>query len=423
LRRLAADQYLRSGRIAEGLDALGPVLATVGMKVPASRGQALRTFVWERLRLKLRGFRVQRRDEREVPPELIRKIEVCFTMFPFGMTDTLRGHPFQMRNLRLSLDAGVPARIVRAIVPELVFACTLGERKSAHADRCCSSPRLAAEVGDPYLSGAVAAAACAGHSLLGRFRSCRDRGDASVRTFREQCVGVAWELDTALLYGIRGTSISASSPRSGIGCRARSRRRPSAATSTCRPTSGSASRWHTCAWPMTIQTPADGSRARRWRPSATRTPTCSTSTTCRAWSRSTSTRATPRVALRRMTEWWPRIAKAMYLRIELTRLITRHLRARIHLTAAEQASGTERERHLVAAAADARRIIKERVSWATPLGTLLEAGVAAARGDAPTAAAQLAASEAGLWAPRWACSPRRPAVSAADCSVAAKAPR
>jgi hypothetical protein len=98
-------------------------------------------------------------------------------------------------------------------------------------------------------------------------------------------------------------------------------------------------------------------------------------------------------AARRLAEWWSRVASARYLRIRFTKLYLLHVRARVAITAA--ARGDAR-RHLAAAGRDAAAIRRTRESWMMPLAQLLEAGIAARRGDVAGAAQRLEGADAGL---------------------------
>jgi len=400
LRRLAAEQYLRSGRMAEGLACFDAVLATVGMKLPRTRRRAIASFLLERLRFRWklrRGLRYRRRDEAAVPPALVRRMVVCSSLYPLGLTDTLRGHPFQMRNLRYALDAGVPARILRALVTEVVFSASAGAVGIPAMERWRDEARrLLAGLDDPYLAGIVEATEGTACWLVARWRegaACCDRGEAILR---EQCTGAAWELDTAQLYGHRNLFF--------LGELGELRRRLPGALKEARERGD-----------LYLS-----SNLRLGLPMV------------HAWLAADDPDAARRNAADGITEWsyeginlqhvnllqggvsielyagaldaaerhfaelWPALARSTYLRIELVRVFCTHLRARLALAAAARAAGSERARRVAAARRDARRLAREPAPWARALAVLVEAAAAALAGDAASAAARLDEAELAL---------------------------
>jgi hypothetical protein len=88
----------------------------------------------------------------------------------------------------------------------------------------------------------------------------------------------------------------------------------------------------------------------------------------------------------RVGQHWPLLERSHLLLVEQVRVFLVHLRARAALAAA----------HLRSAAADARRLSRERAPWAQALGRLVEAGVARGKGDTAGAARLLEGAAARL---------------------------
>jgi serine/threonine protein kinase/tetratricopeptide (TPR) repeat protein len=397
LQRLAAEQHLRSGHVNEALRTFESVLATVGMELPATRPRALASFVYQRARLRLRGLAFTPRPESAAPPDLVRRIEVCASLYPMGLIDTLRGHPFQMRYLRFALDAGVPARIVRAIPPHLVFVSTLGAAGKGDAERLeALARRLAAELREPYLDGVVETGSGASAFLFGRWAASRQACDRAEAALRERCTGAAWELDAAQLYGLRSLFF--------LGEVAAIRRRlPGALTEARDRGDLYLSTFLRTGLPIAMAYLAvdDAATARRHARQAMAEwsyQEVGLTHVHQLWGEVLLDLhgGAAADAETRMAETWPRLEQAMYLRIQLTRLVTLHLRASIAVARATGLAGSERERRLAAASADARRMRAAGTAWATPLATLIDAGVAAVRGDSGAAARRLEEAELGL---------------------------
>jgi hypothetical protein len=84
------------------------------------------------------------------------------------------------------------------------------------------------------------------------------------------------------------------------------------------------------------------------------------------------------VAWKHLEGQWPALAGSMLLRIQVLRLEAMHLRARAAL-AVSAIGGEGCEAKLTVAEKLARRIERENMSWAKPLGRLISAGVASQR--------------------------------------------
>jgi tetratricopeptide (TPR) repeat protein len=77
LRRRAAEHFLRSGRVDQGVATLRGVLSEVGLPMPASPRRVLVSIIGARLRLWLRGLSVRLRDERDVAPDVLLRTDTC----------------------------------------------------------------------------------------------------------------------------------------------------------------------------------------------------------------------------------------------------------------------------------------------------------------------------------------------------------
>src|SRR5262249_14392312 len=127
LRRRAAHNLLHSGHIERGLAAASAVLAEVGVRLPATPASALRSIVWCRLLLRLRGLRWRRRETRDVAPRDLIRLDVFNSIATgLGIIDNVRAQAFQSRGLLEALRCGEPLRISRALATEALFQATAG---------------------------------------------------------------------------------------------------------------------------------------------------------------------------------------------------------------------------------------------------------------------------------------------------------
>ncbi|HKU37954.1 MAG TPA: protein kinase, partial [Polyangiales bacterium] len=105
LMREATSHLLRSGRFEEGEALLGKVLAAMKLDVPESDGALLAALVWERTRLKLRGFRFKQKNEADVAPEQLERIDLFDSAASeIQSFDPLRAALLQSRAMRWALE-------------------------------------------------------------------------------------------------------------------------------------------------------------------------------------------------------------------------------------------------------------------------------------------------------------------------------
>ena len=202
LRRIA-EQLLRSGRMSEGVGALGQALALFGLRYPAHPAEALATLLATRARLRLRGTRFRERPEGEIAPESLQRIDLCWSAgVGLSFVDSLRGAGFLARSLLDALDAGDPYRIARSLAYEAAFQANQGRRgeRSARAT-LARATELAERIGDPHLRALIPGARCLIEFHNGRWRGALARADEAAGRFVEDAVGMAKEVVTVQLLG------------------------------------------------------------------------------------------------------------------------------------------------------------------------------------------------------------------------------
>ncbi|MFO7561058.1 MAG: protein kinase [Enhygromyxa sp.] len=155
LRRLAADQLIKTGHVEEGLLELDRLLRTVGLRLPASNAAAVSALLWEQARLRMRGFSFERRSASELPAELLDRIDTCFAVVNgLSTQETLLSALFHFRNLRLSLSAGEPRRVARALAYQCVIDVA-GRNWKDVEQHFARARALAAELDDQQLEGFI----------------------------------------------------------------------------------------------------------------------------------------------------------------------------------------------------------------------------------------------------------------------------
>jgi eukaryotic-like serine/threonine-protein kinase len=194
LRRRAAEQFLRSGHIDEGIDAIQDVLRVVDLSMPKTPARALTSLVLRRAQLSVRGLGFTERSLTDVRPADLTRIDVCWSVGNgLGGVDPVRGADFQARHLLYALRAGEPYRIARALSLEASLSALESDQERA-ATLVARSAELSERIGDPHALAWVAGAR-AGTAYYGyRFREALMLSERAVNLFRESSRDITWEI-------------------------------------------------------------------------------------------------------------------------------------------------------------------------------------------------------------------------------------
>jgi hypothetical protein len=196
LSRRAAEQFLFSGHVAEGCKLMREVLQPLGMDLPRSQARSIAALLLGRARLRLRGFHFSERAAAEVSPELLERIDACWSVaHGFGMIDVLVSQQFHTKHLLLALDAGEPYRIARGLAIEPTTASAGGDFARSDA-LVAQAQALAERLGNAHALGLVHMEAATVWFMRGEFRRARELFERAEQLFRDRCTGVAVELAT-----------------------------------------------------------------------------------------------------------------------------------------------------------------------------------------------------------------------------------
>jgi eukaryotic-like serine/threonine-protein kinase len=204
LERLQLEQILRRGRLEEGRALARKVLGRVGITMPNNAGSALRSALFERLRLKLRrgGLDCAEREPKDIPPDLLRRLRVLnTTASACAFVDPLLGKALQFRFLRTALEAGEPELLSRALTEEMGYQGMAGVSNRRHVEAVVSRlSRVSARQQNPGLAGFATAGEGLSCYLMGRWRDAARLLDQGMRAMREHTAGLRWETTLAELY-------------------------------------------------------------------------------------------------------------------------------------------------------------------------------------------------------------------------------
>jgi tetratricopeptide (TPR) repeat protein len=202
LRRRSAEQLLRAGDAAAGLQAARKVLAAVDLALPVSRVATLVILLWLRLLIRLRGLRYVSREAREVPAGVLTRLDVCWSVaFTLPYADPLVAGVCHARHVLMALEAGEPTRIARALGMEASYISSSGFRNWPRAEAVLAvADQAAARSGDPHTKALVMGlggiAACAAM----RFTKSVDLLKEAIERFRLQVPGSAFEVTSACFF-------------------------------------------------------------------------------------------------------------------------------------------------------------------------------------------------------------------------------
>ncbi len=202
LRRRAAEQLLRSGRIEEGLEQLRGVLGAAGLPEPPSPRRAMLGFLWGRLRIRARGLGFEERPSHRIPRELLFRVDTCWAAATgLVQVNVIVGQSYQAQHLLLALEAGEPRRVARALAMETLYAATAGEAGAEHTQWLeAQVEALAERLDDPRARGQAGLAAGAAAVYRGRFGQAYPRLVEAEEILRTRCSDVAWELSMVRTY-------------------------------------------------------------------------------------------------------------------------------------------------------------------------------------------------------------------------------
>ncbi|HEY2900489.1 MAG TPA: protein kinase [Polyangia bacterium] len=206
LRRRAAESFLISGHIDQGVAVLAKSLPSVGVNFPATPRAALlsvlRGLVW--LRFRKLDFRPRPAGEVTAIERL--RVDMCLSASKgLMLVDSLRGAAFAFDSLRHALAVGEPLRVGEALVlvgggllaPAGGWMASLGNRLLARA------AEIATQSQSPRLSGMTQTMSGQTMIFAGQWRDALRTCDAGIDELTARCRGVAWETNAGYMGAIR----------------------------------------------------------------------------------------------------------------------------------------------------------------------------------------------------------------------------
>jgi len=213
LKREAVQLYLASGHLDAGLALGRALLSELKIAFPKTSMSALLQVWVGRLTTWARGLDYSLRPESAISRTTLVRLDTLNDMATgLSITDSIRGHVFQIRALRAALDAGEPARLVRALALECAFRGIDGAEDDPFRTTALEyAQRIAHQHPHPVTSALLPLATGVNLACRGRFpESVRDLGRAE--SLLSRCRDVSWPLNVARVFAIDASRSSGRMP-------------------------------------------------------------------------------------------------------------------------------------------------------------------------------------------------------------------
>jgi eukaryotic-like serine/threonine-protein kinase len=395
LQRRAAEQFLITGHVDEGLPVIRAVLNKVGLKMPHTPGLSLLSLMLQRAVIRLRGLSYSERDASQIPIEELVRIDTCWSfMIGLWVVDIINATSFQTRFSILALRSGEKHRVVRAIACEACYYGIYGGRNKSRVDKLLEeTTALAERANQPYEKAIALMAGVIVYYFRGCWKQAREMGEEGEEILSDHCTGVRWELNNTRIYLFESLFFMGD-------LKELSRRLPALIKEAqgrsdvyieiYLRTLGAHRAFLAADEPQRVVPEAEQAIA-KWSHQGFHFPhywvvvvQAATALYCgegvKAW--------------RVMDEQWPALTGSFFQRIQLTYIYSLHMHAYGALAAARE--GYQTDSLLKIASRDARSIEREKMAWADPLAQLIRAGIAMIRGNREEATGLLTTAESGF---------------------------
>jgi hypothetical protein len=156
-RAFAARAFVSTGHLGRGVATMEAVLDDLGIELPRSPYMAAASILWQGAKLALRGRGWQVRREHEIPKhDLVIADAMRAVSEGLGPIDPVRANVLHKRHLLMALRLGEPKRVTRALGKDASYMASQGLRQLARARRLVEdTKRYAATLGteDDYSLG------------------------------------------------------------------------------------------------------------------------------------------------------------------------------------------------------------------------------------------------------------------------------
>lgn len=195
LQRRAGFHYAASGRVDQGYQVFGRVLASVGVRLPMSPGATLLSLLWNSARLRLSAGRFQERLASARQPKLLERFDAIWSVAaPMGMINTAQAMSLGMQSLRVALKAGDPTRFIYGLQVAAYALALEGEKGRAKArNLIATARRIVNQQRDARMEGTLLFTEAAVDYVRGEWLTCISLLERAEEIFL-RIPGAHWEL-------------------------------------------------------------------------------------------------------------------------------------------------------------------------------------------------------------------------------------
>jgi hypothetical protein len=169
----------------------------LGLSMPRTPAAAVRSFLWQRFRIALRGLDFERRDAAGIAPATLERMDAMFgTAKGVSMVTPTVAAALHAQHLVMALDLGEPSRVAQALTNEAAFCAIIGGKRywRRASDVLQRTARLAADASQPYDTAFYRMGAGAVAWSRGDWESAIAHSVTAVDLYKRRCRGVAFEI-------------------------------------------------------------------------------------------------------------------------------------------------------------------------------------------------------------------------------------
>jgi hypothetical protein len=199
---LAAEQLLRGGQIAQGLEVLKDVLKQVGLRLSPNPRRAFVSVASRLLWLRLRGTNFVERPAASISAKNRRLLDVLWSVnIGLGVVDILHADDFLLRFLMLALKTGDIHRVSQGLSMLAGQIAAIGRSHFGFSMQLLSKAEvLARRSSDAHAIGLTKMCRGVVHYFSGEWEAARTELTAVEQYFLSHCHGVNWEVATTRIF-------------------------------------------------------------------------------------------------------------------------------------------------------------------------------------------------------------------------------